>query len=392
MTSDKARKAKVRARMARTGEPYSEAARQLDQSTSPDDLKSLAAAVLPTPVAVMQARHVAAARMHLATAHGLAADHGAPGAVDRHARHTGGGALDAVHARIRESLWDLQQYAERSALASGAIDALPELMKPNDPADQALYPSMHLWCASGPGHTLPQPGQDPSEAETEAGERVRHLLPGPVPTTQLVPPGTSGMNTAKATDIVPGTPAESIWEAQHVLNRYGCDWMYRAGDSPADLAAALDGCNRLFDDLIGTIATVLDEIARRDDEGTLTGVDRAAIDQARAVTDFSKLGKLRSALRSARAAITGARAELPKPRGGRVSDALARTMHGRTNAQIRNALGEEVFINRQIGKVTAPNYTRADALARIMAWMHATGATVYDQAAHTTTDPARAEG
>ncbi|SUH71850.1 Uncharacterised protein [Nocardia africana] len=35
MTSDKARKAKVRARMARTGEPYSEAARQLDQSTAP---------------------------------------------------------------------------------------------------------------------------------------------------------------------------------------------------------------------------------------------------------------------------------------------------------------------------------------------------------------------
>ncbi|SUH71848.1 hypothetical protein [Nocardia africana] len=103
--------------------------------------------MLPAPVAVMQARHIAAARMHLASAHGLAADHGAPGTAERHTRHTERGALDTAYARIHEPLWDLQQYAERSALASGAIVALPELMKPNDPADQALYPSMHLGVA-----------------------------------------------------------------------------------------------------------------------------------------------------------------------------------------------------------------------------------------------------
>ncbi|WP_306358961.1 MULTISPECIES: hypothetical protein [unclassified Nocardia] len=390
MTSDKARKAKVRARMARTGEPYSEAARQLDQTSDRDALRQLTAAVLPAPVAVMQARHIAAARMHLATARGLAAEHGAPGTVQRSGRG-GAGPLDTAYDQLRESLWDLQGYAERTALASGAIDALPEVMKPNDPADKALYPGLHAWCAN-PGRTMPQPGEDP-DADQDDGERVRHLLPGPaVPTTRLVPPGVSGLDTAKATDVVPGTPAEPIWEAQRVLSRYGCGWMFRAGDSPADLAAALDGCDRLFDDLVGAIGTVLGEIARRDDDGTLTGVDRDALDRARAVTDFKKTSRFRAALRSAREAITGARAALPKPRGGRVPEALARKMHGRTSAQIRHALGEEVFINRQIGKTREPNYTRADALARILAWMHATGATVYDQAAHATADPARAEG
>lgn len=412
MTSDKARKKAVRARMERTGEPYAEAARHVGRDaetareiTRPEHLDQVPGAVLPAPVAVMMARHLNAAGMHLGAAKRLAAGNGAPGYRD-----LGGedGPMDAAHSRAFGWVYHLGLFAERSAVASGAIEAVPAPWGDATPAQKraynALYPAREAgWCTRD-GGAMPQPGQDGQDAasdrqddggdgqgQRERGRRVRHLLPGPVPATRLTYTA-HGRDLVKAGDVVPGTPAAPIWDAHRTLNTYACEWMDRAGDTPADLAAALEGCREVLDEVQGVAAGVLDEIDRRARRGTLTGADTAALDTARAALDRENVRPLLQALAAARTALDGAAAELPNPAGVRVPDRIARQMTGRTAAQIRHEHGLEVFTNRHIGKVTAPDHNRADALARILDWMHATGRTAYDPTEHAADDPARAEG
>ncbi|MGP4030201.1 hypothetical protein [Actinomadura sp. 3N407] len=403
MTSDKARKKEIRARMERTGEPYAEAARHVGRDpeaareiTRPEHLDDVPGAVLPAPVAVMMARHLNAAGMHLGAAKRLAADNGAPGYRDLGRED---GPMDTAHSRAFGWVYHLGQFAERTTVASSAAEAVPAPWGDATPAQkrayEALYPNRGSgWCTRE-GGALPQPGQDgqdtADDSPSEQGRRVRHLLPSPVPSTRLTYTA-HGRNLVKAGDVVPGTPAAPIWDAHRTLNTYACEWMDRAGDTPADLAAALEGCREVLDEVQGVAAGVLDEIDRRARRGTLTGADTEALDTARAALDREKAWPLLQALTDARAALDGAAAELPNPAGVRVPDRTARQMTGRTAAQIRHEHGLEVFTNRHIGKVTAPNERRADALARILDWMHATGQATYDPAEHATNDPGRAEG
>jgi hypothetical protein len=67
-------------------------------------------------------------------------------------------------------------------------------------------------------------------------------------------------------------------------------------------------------------------------------------------------------------------------------------MNGLSTAQIRQELGEEVFINHNISRVDAPDYTRADALVRILDWRAFANTAIYDHAVHDARDPALAEG
>ena len=59
---------------------------------------------------------------------------------------------------------------------------------------------------------------------------------------------------------------------------------------------------------------------------------------------------------------------------------------GRTAIQIRAELGREAFGQRQVSKTRAADYGRHDLLVRMLAWMHATGATEYDAEAHLATE------
>lgn len=392
--------------MERTGEPYAEAARQVgrDQAeiTRPEDLDELPGATLPAPVALMMARHFKAAALHLGAARKLATDNRAPGYNRLGDRKDG--PLDQAHSKASKWIYRLGLYAERTAVASGTVAEMPNPFGNATPAgqqaDQALYPGPHLWCASGPGGTLPQPGEDPEHDtadgdsdgdDTHKARRVRYLLLGPVPTTRLTYMA-EGRNLVKARDVVPGTPAGAIWEAHRTLNTYACDWMDRTGDAPADLAAALEGCRQVLEEVVGIADGVLQEVERRSERGTLHGADQTQIFRARQDLDREKVWPFLLALNAARTAMDGAVAQLPKPGGVRVPDRLADTLKGRSAAQIRHELGAEVFKNRHIGKVTSPDHRRADTLARVLAWMHARGADTYDPDAHASDDPARAEG
>ncbi|WP_225732031.1 MULTISPECIES: hypothetical protein [unclassified Nocardia] len=388
MTTDKARKRQVRARMARTGESYTEAARAVGCESGkirrPEDLDALPGAALPVPVAVMVARNFAASAQHLAVAHRLATDHAALAA-----RGAEVDSLDEASSQVRKWIYHLERYAERSAVSSGVIAELPELLG-GRAISQTLYPSQHLWCASGPRRSLPQPGEDPAR-DLADNDRVRHLLGGRVPTTRLADSG-EGQHLVNARDVVPGTPAAPIWRAHEELNRYAANWTHRAGDAPGDLAAALEGCAQVLDEVVEVAAGLLAEIQRRTEDGTMTGVDVERITKARNEIDVERLRRPRTALRSARRAIDGAFAALPVPRGVRVSDSTARKLSGSTAAEIRDELGGEVALNIRTGKVAAPETGRAAALARVLAWMHYTGADTYDPDRHAAADPARAEG
>jgi len=393
----------ARARAAATGEPYARARRAVArQPATAADVPG--AEGVPQPVAVMLARHARAARFHLGSWRGMAESARAL-PRDRAWEEPSGPAAPIIKAdhTAHSALLELEQWSERTALASGAITALPDFFGPSTPegsaAARALYPQADGgsggWCAKG--GRLPQPGEEHAETEADQARGLaRHLLPGPVPAWHLCLHA-EGQDVRKARDVVPGTPAAPIFDAAATLNTYACGWMDRRGDSPADLAAALDGLAELADELASVTGQVLGELARRIEAGILDGADGDALAGVRA----SALGvpgehdprgwtvnHLRRVFYEARAAIAGATAALPDSGSAPIPVTLARQMAGKTPAQIRGELGQEMFYQRQVGKTRPTDYGRAEALERILTWIHATAAASYDPSAHTAADPA----
>jgi hypothetical protein len=383
----------ARARQAATGEPYTRARRaaagQAPPPAGPDDAP--AAEGVPQPVAVMMARHLQAAMNHLGRWTSLGQEAMALPESPRLGEKPKGPAAPVLAARseAHRILYHLQQWTERTAVASGAVPVMPELFGPVSPegraARKALYPEPLGWCADG-GH-LPQPGETPED--TAPGRAARHCLPGPVPDWHLSR-NARGMYVRRAGDIVPGTPAAPLFDAAGRIEAYASGWAERPGDSPADLAAALDGFSEVVSVLTEASTQLLREIARRAANGTLSGVDAAQLAAARekltAVLDAPVPGggstnHLNSALRDAAGAITGASAR-PRPDAPPVPGHLARKLAGKTAAQVREELGSERFVQRQVSRVRPGDYTRADHLEAVATWMHATGAAAYDPGAH----------
>lgn len=406
MTDDKARKRDARARSARTGEPYTRARRAVTrQPARAADVPG--ADGVPQPAAVMLARHIRAASFHLGSWRTLAEGSRAlPRDSGPSWDEPAGPTAPVVRAdrTACSALLDLELWSERTAMASGAITALPDFSGPHTPegsaAARALYPQPDgdsgRWCATAGGH-LPQPGEEHAGTDAAAARGVRHCLPGPVPAWHLSLHA-EGINVRKAQDVVPGTPAAPIWDAAGTLNGYACGWMDRHGDSPGDLAAALEGLAELADQLASVTSQVLGEVTRRAEEGTLDGTAAeqvaAARDRALGVladqdNDTGGGNHLRAAFWAARAALTGGHAQLP-PAGERISLSAARQMAGKTTAQIRAELGNEMFYQRQRSKTRPTDYARAASIERILTWMHCSGAASYDPAAHAGDDPAAA--
>ncbi|MFC3985195.1 hypothetical protein [Streptosporangium jomthongense] len=389
MTSDKARKRDIRRRMQETDESYTEAARRVDEENAPPVLaKEVPAATLTAPVATRLARHLVAARQHLGQATRLAHEHGAAAfAPSDHLRDRPGGPLTEIAEAASSDVWQLVGWAERTALASGAVPALPNPFGNGTPeqrqAYEILYPDQHTWCAS-PGGTLPAPGEKPGQADT--GRTTTHSLPGPVPEARLSLRA-SGRSVVRAKDVVPGTPAAALWDAAEDLETYACDWMSRGGDSPADLAAALDGLAEVADRLQGAIRAVGGEIARRYERQSLTGGHREEVAVEAGHADEAAR-TLRRHLEGLRKALTGATAVLPPATPGTVPPHVSAPLDGATLARVREALGDEVFAQRHITKTMPGDERRTAALERIVQWMHARGASVYDAPAHAKTDPA----
>lgn len=388
MTSDKARKRDIRRRMQETDESYTEAARHVDEENAPPILaRDVPAAALTAPVATRLARHLVAARQHLGQAKKLAHEHGAQAfAPADHLRDRPGGPLTEIAEAATKDVGQLVGWAERTALASGAVPALPNPFGGATPeqreAYEILYPDQHTWCAF-PGGKLPAPGE---RADQAAGRATTHSLPGPVPETRLSLRA-SGRSVVRAGDVVPGTPAAPIWKAAEDLERYTCDWMSRGGDAPADLAAALDGLAEVADRLQGAISAVSAEVARRYERQSLAGGHReeAAVEAGHA---DEAARTLRQHLAGLRQAVSGATAVLPLAVPGTVPPHVSTPLDGATLARVREALGEEVFAQRHISKVEPGDERRTAALERIVQWMHARGASVYDASAHAKTDAA----
>lgn len=388
----------ARARQAATGEPYARARREVARQAAIEAKDVPGAGDVPQPVAVMLARHLRAALMHLSTWGRLAEGARALPRDSGVEKPSGPAApiLEARHAALM-ALLDLEQWSERTALESGAIPALPDLIGPGTPGGKAaalaLYPQregIDGWCAEEGGR-MPQPGEDRAGGEGDGPDarRVRHCLPGPVPSWHLTA-NSEGRDVRRARDVVPGTPAAPIWDSASRLYGYACGWMDRPGDSPADLAAALDGLEELATTFADVTGQLLGEIARRIEDGTLDGTDAARLAGARASLDQVLAdpagegwtrNRLRGAIGQARAAITGATARpaagTPAPPAG-----LARQMAGKAPVQVRDEAGKERFYQRQRSRTRPTDYTRADHLEAILTWMHATGAAAYDPAAH----------
>ncbi|MGZ0153704.1 hypothetical protein ACXJJ3_42010 (plasmid) [Kribbella sp. WER1] len=369
------------------------AAREIERSRTggtPDLVKAAdqPAAVLPVPVAVMVARQLRAAWQHLLAARHLAEQHGVPVASPRLGDKEPS-LLAGVMTSTTKAIWDLMDWAGATAVASGAVTA-----RPHELGDQAakaaadqLYPDPRQWCQS-PAGTLPQPGERPGEPEPSSQKRVRTLLRGK-PGRSRLRAYARGRDVVPAGDVVPGTPAEPIWNAHRALSAYSAGWMDRAGDSPADLAAAVDGLVELAQTFSGVASTLCTEIRSRIDASILTGVDadrfNAAAEQLLAAVgpehpDGGRTNQLASALSAVRDSLDDAEATVvAAPVGVRVPDRLARSLHGRSAAQIRDELGKENFVQRQHSRVDpGSNYTRADHLVRVLTWMHAANAERYD--------------
>jgi hypothetical protein len=390
------RKREARQRAAETGQPYVRAARQVSaehqaQQTR-DAIGAAEPAVLPGPVALMLARQLYAARSHLGAASALAQRHGDlfQTATTFGAEQQPTTAVSATHAAARRALYDLGRWAGRTAAASGTVTVEPIPLGDNQAGLQAyaeLYPDEGNWC-SVPGGQMPRPGHAPAAASTEARISRTDSLPGPIPDTQLTA-RSEGRSVVRAGDVVPGTPAAPIWDAEHALSAYNGDWMDRTGDSPADLAAALDGLRELQATFHDAIGGVLGELVRRVQAGTLI-VDGDQAQELKRTADGAdvQMSQLRTTLFRAREATIGAKAALPAPAGVRVSATLSRPFAGKTLGDIRHALGQEVFVQRHRSKTRETDDSRVDALQRILDWMHAHDRTRYDPAEHAATDPA----
>jgi hypothetical protein len=384
----------ARARQAATGEPYTRArraaGRQDPPPAGPGDVPGVGE--VATPVAVMMARHLEAAMLHLGRWRALGENAKAIPEQPRLGEKAKGPAAPVLAAEHEAFgiLYDLQQWTERTAVASGAVPEMPNRFGSNPgpagvAARDALYPEPLGWCADG-GH-LPQPGETPEDPAP--GRAVRHCLPGPVPDWHLSMRA-SGKYVRRSGDIVPGTPAAPVFDAAACLEAYASGWAERPGDSPADLAAALDGLSEVVRGLTAASTQVLREIARRAGNGTLSGIDAAQLADAsekltvmldEPVPGGGTTNHLNNVLRDAAEAITGAVAR-PRPDAPPVPAPLARKLAGKTAAQVREELGSERFVQRQVSRVRPGDYTRADHLEAVATWMHATGAAAYDPGAH----------
>ncbi|MDT7789569.1 MAG: hypothetical protein QOF58_7988 [Pseudonocardiales bacterium] len=398
MTSHSKRKA-VREHRDATGDGHTEAVRAVAASRAPS-MADCDPAEVPAPVAVMMARNLHAARLHLNAVYRLAQNNGVL-PFFRSDKPTGMAArLDAALSQLGSRVLDLRDWSERTAHHSGAIDSVPEILSndnASETARQALYPELEgaageSWCTAEGGR-MPLPGESHVDFDpNSAPDAIRHNLPGPVPDWHLSAHAT-GINVRKAGDIAPGTPATPIWQAHDQLSRYLSGWMYRGGDSPADLAIALDGLSELADALPAAVEAICREIEQRSASGQLHGVDqtRLAKAQARFTAMTAELNEenhgrrnhLRGAIGEIRRAVTGAAPVLPAKPGMRAAlERIAPRFNGRTAIQIRAELGKEAFAQRQVSKTRAANYDRQDLIARMLTWMHVTGATTYDATAH----------
>lgn len=410
MTKDAARKRATRDRVGgtrdrRTSDTSYAAAVRTDPKQRARDVDDVAAATVSAPVALMLARHMHAAGRHVGAFGRLLQEHRvAPKLTRRRLGEEPDGPtapLETAHGDMISLAMHLRSWAERTAHASGVTPVeSPSLMfgdgdtAARDEALRLLYPVTsndryaEQWCAAPGGH-MPQPGE--THSDTGRGPRaVRYSLPDPVTQVHLIAHG-EGRDARRAEHVVPGTPAASIWDAHDALYDYGCGWMDRRGDSPADLAAAVDGLVELADAFATAASQVTGEIQRRVKAGTLTGVDQAKLGKASAELaaildapnddeDWGNVNHLRGPFYRLRQALVGAKAALgPKPLH---SNVFGRKYAGKTPVQLRDELGKERFTNRQIEKTTLANHRKADVLESMLAWMHATGAQTYDPARH----------
>ncbi|MEU7222342.1 hypothetical protein [Streptomyces chrestomyceticus] len=391
MTRDRARKQKVRAVQDQTpSRAYADAARELEMPKASQHPP----AEVPATVAVMMARQLHAAWMHLIAFENLAKEYGT---VIPERPKLGEAPRNPVHKAADQAsslLYELREWAGRTAHASGAVEAVPNGFggagdtSPERRAETALYPPGE-WCRAA-GQTMPQPGEEPQDPAQDPSERpVTANLLGPM-TEKRFSARASGRDLQPAFPAVDKTPAAAVWQAERTLYRAVCQHWEAPGDTPADLAASLDGLEDLADTFTSACTHTLGEVRRRIDEGLLVGVDEMAFDQA-AGTVREQLGieegyvpKLAYALFQARTAMTGAAAALPGTLG-QVPAALTRTgraLDGKPLAHVRDQLGSERHLQRLRSKTRMPEYDKADAIRRVLHWMHAASAGTYNHARH----------
>lgn len=350
-------------------------------------------AEVPSTVAVMMARQIHAAHLHLSAFRDLVQEYG-DGLVPEWPKpgQTPDNPVAQTLSKASRLLYDLREWSSHTAHASGAVSVLPEVIAASEEqlrAEAVLYPPGE-WCPL-PGGTMPRPGEERPE-ETPEYPVTTQLL-GPVPEKRYSARA-SGKSVQRAIPAVKGTPAAAVWEAERSLNAFVCQHWEAPGDTPADLAAAVDGLDALADTFTSACTYTLSEIKQRLDEGLLVDVDEPAFNKAAAAVraqlgiEPDRVPKLAYALSRVRSAMTGARAALPTATGdddafnaltqARVLGAL----DGKSLTAVRRELGGERHWQRHRSKTRVPDYTAADWLRMAMHWMHAADASAYNHRAH----------
>ncbi|MFF1733736.1 hypothetical protein [Streptomyces sp. NPDC058247] len=350
-------------------------------------------AEVPSTVAVMMARQIHAAHLHLSAFRNLVQEYGdgllpewpKPGQAPDN-------PMDQTLSEASRLLYELREWSSHTAHASGAVSVLPEVIAASEEqlrAEAVLYPPGE-WCPL-PGGTMPRPGEERPEETLEYP--VTTQLLGPVPEKRYAARA-SGKSVQKALPAVKDTPAATVWEAERSLYGFVCQHWEAPGDTPADLAAAVDGLDELADTFTSACTYTLGEIKRRLDEGLLIDVDEPAFAEAAAAVraqlgiEPDRVPKLAYALSRVRQTMAGARAALPTATDDdHAFDALAQArvlgaLDGKTLTVVRRELGRERHWQRHRSKTRVPDYTAADWLRRAMHWMHAAGAGAYNHGAH----------
>ncbi|MFJ8388612.1 hypothetical protein ACIQ9Q_29625 [Streptomyces sp. NPDC094438] len=350
-------------------------------------------AEVPSTVAVMMARQINAAHLHLSAFRDLVQKYG-DGLVPEWPKlgQAPDNPVDQALSEASRLLYELREWSSHTAHASGAVSVLPEIIAASEEqlrAEAVLYPPGG-WCAL-PDGTMPPPGEERQEESAEYP--VTTQLLGPVPEKRYSARA-SGRSVQRALPAVTDTPAGAVWEAERALHGFVCQHWEAPGDTPADLAAAVDGLDELADTFTSACTYTLGEIKRRLDEGLLVDVDEPAFAEAAAAVreqlgiEPDRVPKLAYALSRVRQAMTGGRAALPSVIGdARAFDAPAQAralgaLDGKTLTEVRRELGRERHWQRHRSKTRMPDYTAADWLRRAMHWMHAAGVNAYDHGTH----------
>lgn len=382
MPKDRARKQATRAAQNYTNRAYMDARRQMEDQTP--KLREAPPAQVPAPVAQEMARQLYAAWLHLGTVKELVENYGIT--PSRHAGQQPKDPVGRAQEHLTQLLFDLLEWAGRTAHASNAVSAEPRFMAqsgtPEARAFAQLYPhgdGSVRWCRE-PGGTMPQPGQEDGQGEQK--RRVNTHLVGPVPERLFSVHGYQGNPAGPA---VRATPAAAVWDARSRLNAYLCQHWEQAGDTPADLAATVEGLSRTAGELTSACRMVLDELDRRTDDGVLVVKDVAeytvAVQEARMEIDNNGS----SALERVRWTLSGAQAALgsqPRRQPAFAARSFLTTLNGKSLAHMRCMLGDERHLSKQISKTRPVDERRVEALQDAILWMHATHATVYDASAH----------